>query len=69
MFDQSRDFRDDAAETSALNPAVEPCPVEYVVCKDGKPFAILNATPALAMRTITGFALATPGADWTFERI
>ncbi|MBC7952261.1 MAG: hypothetical protein H7Z12_10655 [Rhodospirillaceae bacterium] len=60
MFDQSRGFRDDAVET---------CPVEYVVRKDGKPFAFLNATPALATRTVTGFALATPEADWTFERI
>lgn len=69
MFDQSRDFRDDAAETTECPPAAEPCPVEYVVRMDGKPFAILNATPALATRTVTGFALARPEADWTFERI
>ncbi len=42
--------------------------VEYVVHKDGKPFAILNATPALARRTVAGLALASPTASWSFER-
>ncbi|MBX9634854.1 MAG: hypothetical protein K2X44_07715 [Magnetospirillum sp.] len=73
MFDHSglptSTFCDDASETSVSVPAAEPRPVEYVVCKDGKPFAILNATPVLAARTVTGFALATPGTHWTFERI
>lgn len=43
-------------------------PVEYVVRKDGKPFAILNATPALAERTLAGLALANPAACWSAER-
>ncbi|HTH16093.1 MAG TPA: hypothetical protein VL974_05520 [Magnetospirillum sp.] len=46
-----------------------PQPVEYVVRKDGKPFAILNATPTLAERTLAGFRQAAPAASWSFERI
>lgn len=42
-------------------------PVEYMVRKDGKPFAILNATPALVRRTLAGFALACPSASWSAE--
>lgn len=44
-------------------------PVEYLVHKDGKPFAILNATPALAERTVTGFMLATPDSAWSLHRV
>lgn len=44
-------------------------PVEYMVRKDGKPFAILNATPALAKRTLAGFVLASPAASWSVERV
>lgn len=44
-------------------------PVQYMVRKDGKPFAILNATPALADRTLAGFALASPAASWSVERV
>lgn len=44
-------------------------PVQYVVRKDGKPFAILNATPALAARTLAGFKQANPAAAWSCERI
>jgi hypothetical protein len=47
----------------------DPRPVEYVVRKDGKPFAILNATPELARRTVSGFALAAPQAAWSMDRI
>jgi hypothetical protein len=54
--------------TSALRtPASRP--VEYVVRKDGKPFVILNATPALAERTMAGFVRATPAASWSLERV
>lgn len=48
--------------------AIAASPVEYVVRKDGKPFAILNATPALVRRTLAGFALACPAASWSAER-
>ncbi len=44
-------------------------PLDYVVTKDGKPFAILNATPELARRTVSGFALAAPEATWSMDRI
>lgn len=67
----SRDSRDDATETTAAPAAPAPAPARpgnYLVHKDGKPFAILNATPALAERTVAGFMLATPGARWSFER-
>lgn len=43
-------------------------PEDYVVRKDGKPFAILNATPALVRRTLAGFAQAEPSATWSVER-
>lgn len=43
-------------------------PLEYMVRKDGKPFAILNATPILVRRTLAGFALACPSATWSIER-
>jgi hypothetical protein len=66
----SRDSNDDDANsTSASAPAPTAArPANYVVRKDGKPFAILNATPALAQRTIAGFMLATPAAHWSYER-
>lgn len=50
-----------------VSPAPDAQPVEYVVCKDGKPFAILNATPALVRRTLAGFAQACPTASWSAE--
>lgn len=43
-------------------------PGEYMVRKDGKPFAILNATPALVQRTLAGFEMACPSASWSVER-
>ena len=43
-------------------------PAEYMVRKDGRPFAILNATPALVQRTLAGFAQAEPSAFWSIER-
>jgi hypothetical protein len=58
----------DHATALARPPAIAR-PVEYVVRKDGKPFAILNATPALAERTMAGFARATPAASWSLERV
>lgn len=65
----SRDSHDDdAIETNAAPAATEARPSNYLVHKDGKPFAILNATPVLAERTIAGFMLATPGSRWSFER-
>ncbi|MGE5476752.1 MAG: hypothetical protein ACM3Q1_08875 [Bacteroidales bacterium] len=48
--------------------AIAAAPVEYMVRKDGKPFAILNAPPALVQRTLAGFAQACPSASWSFER-
>lgn len=73
MFSQAglptRETRDDASRTNASTSSAAQRPVDYVVRKDGKPFAILNATPALAQRTVTGFALASPGASWSFDRL
>lgn len=52
---------------NVASPATGTQAVEYVVRKDGKPFAILNATPALVRRTLAGFALACPAASWSAE--
>ncbi|MEW5727017.1 MAG: hypothetical protein AB1918_04250 [Pseudomonadota bacterium] len=43
-------------------------PRDHVVLKDGRPFAILNATPALARRTLDNFVRSTPEARWTLAR-
>lgn len=71
MFDPSGPpscaAHDSAAAPSVSRPKAESCPVEYVVHKDSKPFAILNATPVLATRTVNGFALASPGAEWSLR--
>lgn len=53
-------MRDD---TIAADPAVD-----YLVLRDGQPFAILNATPSLAERTVSGFARATPEVHWALTR-
>lgn len=45
-----------------------PVPRDHVVLKDGRPFAILNATPALARRTLDDFVRSTPEARWTLAR-
>ncbi|HLO79050.1 MAG TPA: hypothetical protein VK196_21550 [Magnetospirillum sp.] len=50
-------------------PAEPHRPVEFLVRKDGKPFAILNASPALIQRTLAGFMLASPTASWSVERV
>lgn len=42
--------------------------VDYLVLRDGQPFAVLNATPTLAERTIMGFARATPEIHWELTR-
>lgn len=55
-------------DDSRVVPRATTSAVEYVVRKDGKPFAILNATPALIQRTLAGFALAEPSASWSIER-
>lgn len=69
MFDITGLFtranRDDATVTTIAPPR----PVDHLVHKDGKPFAILNATPALAERTVTGFMLATPTSAWSLQRV
>ncbi|MGE5547853.1 MAG: hypothetical protein ACM33T_13200 [Solirubrobacterales bacterium] len=43
-------------------------PVEHVILKDGLPFAIINATPVLAERTVAGFARVAPEAHWVLAR-
>lgn len=68
MFDISGFFtraNRDACETNIAPPR----PVDYLVHKDGKPFALLNATPALAERTVTGFMLAIPDSAWSLQRV
>ncbi|CAA7626486.1 hypothetical protein [Magnetospirillum sp. UT-4] len=45
----------------------QPRPADHLVHKDGMPFAILNATPALAARTVAGFRLAVPEAHWSYQ--
>lgn len=42
-------------------------PMEFIVFRNGQPFAVLNATPALAARTVAGFARVSPGCAWTYE--
>jgi hypothetical protein len=42
-------------------------PVDYTVLKDGVPFALLNAAPVLAARTLAGFAKAAPESAWQLE--
>lgn len=65
----SRDSNDDATDPlSAPAPTAEARPINYMVRKDGKPFAILNATPTLAQRTVTGFMRAIPASCWSYER-
>lgn len=61
------DHNDDVAEVS-IDTATEDNPVDFVVMKNGRPFAILNATPGLAEYTMAGFALATPEAQWALAR-
>lgn len=65
----SRGNHDDATAMTLAPRAAETHPRNYMVHKDGKPFAILNATPALAERTLAGFRLATPASTWSFERL
>jgi len=43
-------------------------PQDYLVTKDGSPFALLNAAPALAEYTLNGFRRADPQACWNCER-
>jgi|AGTN01.1.fsa_nt_gi hypothetical protein len=56
---------DDASEVDSRGPDACDRPMEYVVCKDGKPFAVLNATPSLALRTVAGFCRSVPSASWS----
>jgi hypothetical protein len=42
-------------------------PVTYTVFKDDQPFAMLNAVPLLAARTLAGFVKATPECSWRLE--
>ncbi|HSV29701.1 MAG TPA: hypothetical protein VLL76_09075 [Candidatus Omnitrophota bacterium] len=68
MFDATgfhcRDDHHDECET--IDPTA--APLDHVVLKDGRPFAILNATPALAEYALAGFVQATPGSQWTLAR-
>lgn len=41
---------------------------DYLVLRDGEPFAILNATPSLAERTMAGFARTSPEVRWALTR-
>lgn len=41
--------------------------VTYTVYKDGQAFAILNAVPRLAARTVAGFRMASPDSAWVYE--
>jgi hypothetical protein len=43
-------------------------PVTFAVYRDGRAFLLLNATPALAERTVAGFMRAAPGHEWRYER-
>lgn len=63
------DHHDEPTGTMAIDtPAAATAPVDHVVLKDGSPFAILNASPALAEFTLAGFVQATPEAQWTLAR-
>lgn len=64
----SRDDHHDDAETMSVDTAAGNSPADFLVLKDGRPFAIVNATPGLAEYTIAGFALATPEAHWALAR-
>lgn len=69
MFDFTGFFsRDDDTATITTEAAAEDSPIDFVVLKDGCPFAILNASPGLAEYTMAGFALATPEAQWALAR-
>lgn len=69
MFDFTGLFSrdDDAHETTSSSAAAPERPINYTVFKDGLPFAILNATPALAAWTVAGFRKATPASQWVYE--
>lgn len=43
-------------------------PMDFVVHKNGLPFAILNATTVRAHATVDGFRRAVPGAVWSLSR-
>ncbi len=76
MFDFAGLFQRTPEDASVPSPAVlaEPGedasarPLDHVVLKNGRPFAILNATPELARRTLDGFVHSTPEARWTLAR-
>lgn len=64
-----RSHQDVPMAFTAADPEPQPAlPLDHVVLKDGRPFAILNATPALASRTLAGFVRSTPGVRWTLAR-
>lgn len=69
MFDFSGIFhRSSPIPASAAVWSAPEHPVDYLVTKDGRPFALLNATPALAEHTLAGFVRGTPDAVWSYER-
>lgn len=76
MFDFAGLFQRPSQDIPVASPAMlaEPRedasarPLDHVVLKDGRPFAILNATPELARRTLDGFVHSTPAARWTLAR-
>lgn len=68
MFDLSGLFTR-ASRDDARTEVASARPIDFVVHKDGKPFAILNATPALAERTIAGFERTTPQSAWSLQRV
>lgn len=72
MFDRPGLPRDDMSERSEADSRESDAwavPVDHVVRKDGEPFAVLNATPSLALRTVAGFRRAAPSASWSVDRV
>ncbi|MGE5504852.1 MAG: hypothetical protein ACM31L_10550 [Actinomycetota bacterium] len=68
MFDFAGLFRsDDTGIDLATSADATERPVDYTVFKDGTPFAILNATPALAARTVAGFVRTSPECRWSYR--
>jgi hypothetical protein len=67
MFDFAGLFRRDTSEITTTTAEPVERPLDYTVFKDGAPFALLNATPALAARTVAGFLRAEPDCRWSYR--
>lgn len=70
MFDHTElPSHADAADVGAHGPSRLERPADFMLRRNGTPFAILNATPALARNTVAGFRRTAPGVSWSVDRV